>query len=105
MLRRLVGYALLTVIALAACSSALADEGLGAFRHGKHVSRAVDPALAVRTTRGGHADASLHRRGAGKAWAAGSARGIAPGRAALAGLVHRPVDTLPGHWGSRHLIV
>jgi len=102
---RLVSCALLAVIALAAAAPADRDDSLGAFRHGKHVSRAVDPILVVRTSRGVHADRSSHRRSGGKTRAFSSDTPIPPVRATLARLALRSVDTLPGHWGARHLIV
>ena len=104
-LRRLAASVLLAVMALGACAPAPTDEGVGAFRHGKHLSRPAYPALIVRTTRRVHADSSPHRRGGAWAWTAGTDPVVAPTRLLIARLAVRSVDTLPGHWAARHLII
>jgi len=103
--RRIVGWALLLAIAVAACAAAPADDALGAFRHGKHASRRIEQVPAVRTTHLGRAGASSHRRAASRAWFARSLHPIAQARPVLARAEILSVHTLPAHWGSRHLII
>jgi len=102
-LRRIVGVVLVTVLSLAAATPALADDTVHALRHGGHVSRVVVPALAVRTARSAHPDAS-HRRSGHRAWSEEIVTGT-PGSGPIAPGAVRSVHLLPGHWASRHLIV
>jgi len=94
----------MAVVALAACLPALPDDTLGALRHGKHVSRAVDPVPAVRTTRGMRSDPLTHRRGGSPAWGTGAAS-VSPASLPVPRHAVRWVHTLSAHWGSRHLLI
>jgi len=104
-LHRIVGCALLLAVAVAACVPAQADDAVGAFRHGKHASRKIEQVPAVGTTHFVRAGASSHRRAASRAWFARSLHPIAPARPVLARAGILSVHTLPGDWGSRHLII
>ena len=104
-LRRVVGCLVLAVIAAGACVPALTDDSAAALRRGKHVSRPIDQVPAVRTTHLSRSASGAYRRGGSKAGTPRFFDSVTPAETTIARLAVRSVHTLPGHWGSRHLIV
>ena len=103
--RRAVALLLIALLGLALCGPGRPDDGSGAVRHGRHVGRPAAEGLTVRAERGTRHGAAGHRRAGAKVWSAGSheARLLTPAPSGLTQV--RSVDTLPSHWGARHLTI
>jgi hypothetical protein len=103
--RRLLALLLTLLIGVAATAPARADGEMGALRHGKHVTRSVEQALIVRSVRSDRHEHSGQRSSGQKSWLSGSRSAIRPTHAARRDASVRAVDTLPNHWGARHLTI
>ena len=103
--RRTIALLLTLLIGVAVCAPQRADDGTGAIRYGKHVSRGTVQALVVRAERNTRHHQAGHRRGSLRVWSAGSHEGPTHSMAAWASFPIRSVDTLPSYWGARHLTI
>ena len=103
--RRIIALVLTLLVGVAACAPLGAEGGTGALRQGKSIGRGVEQALAVRSVRASRHDYFSKRSSGHKMWLRGTRHAQYTGRAARRVVSVRAVDTLPAHWGARHLTI
>jgi hypothetical protein len=103
--RRIIATLLVLLIGVAVCLTDREGDGTGPIHHGKHLSRVIVQAVVVRAERGCRHDLAGHRRGSVRAWSAGAAEVPTASVATSGSLPIRSIDTLPSHWGARHLTI
>jgi hypothetical protein len=97
--RRIIAILLILFIGVAVCLAGQQDDGTGAIRHGKHLSRATVQAVVVRAGRGTRHDLAGHRRGGARLSV--GIDGMSTGSMIASGaLPIRSIDMLPSHWGA-----
>ena len=103
--RRAIALLLIALLGLALYHPDRPDDGQGAVRHGRHVGRPDAEGLVVRAERGTRHDSARHRRAGLRVWCAGAHAtpllSLTPSPLSPV----RSVDTLPSHWGARHLTI
>jgi hypothetical protein len=105
--RRSAAILLSLLIALAVCLPERPDGAPGTLRHGNHLSRGTVQAVVVRPERASrHSSAGQRqRRGNARSWSPESLAGSAHASIGSTPTSIRSVDTLPSHWGARHLTI
>ena len=102
---RVIAIVLTLLVGVAACAPLRGGDGTGTLRHGKSIGRGIEQALAVRSVRTSRHDYFGKRSSGHKTWLRGTRHVQYTDRAARRAPSVRAVDTLPAHWGARHLTI
>jgi hypothetical protein len=101
--RRIVLLVVVVLVGVAAGAPMRAARDTATVGHAKHLGHLIEPELLVRALRrGGHEDWVQRTADTIESGGVHHHPGLRAGVRDFAADV-RPVDTLPGHWGARHL--